>query len=924
MKKTIKVSGSESGFKVVALNKKKKEGVLAESNTTESESIDMEEECLVEETSVDYGESGAFMEEDPNQMPKSLHVKTKKVLEKPLGVIDYGTVNTDDDVLDDFFLLSPPLPIKLSMQVPVRKFFALNIDLVTVIGKSSQEKLSFIRKIFSSVNGFGRASTSSKFGRIIYATFTSEKAMIAAEKLANDCGIVVNTNLKRPGNIHTNRDIVLKKISVGTLIEAVCTAVSEFGIIKKIRMQLVELWQKAIVEMKNQNQADLLSILIEKDAVCVARADVDKQTWNSRDRFRALLYTLPVDFLDLVGEKTCIIDRNPVDYTCDTALLWSCLSTVLCFSCNSLGHTSLVCKLNGESLGPKSKRTPLSAQDQFRLTKIYEKKSAPVSHPMAFGGKIWALVVGSPSSNTSCGYDSQLGSIGIGKPLPPVVNNLEKQLVTIKNSLVSFTEQIGKLAKKLDSFTLAVSQPSPGCQLPVIFPSQDQVGDIIMRESSGEATYGKTAMLVDLSVSSQVIKLETMLEGLSASVLSLSAHFDGLVLADSRYEQSCQTERYCLITQRYEQFDFDFYGDEFDGVHMFSSGLNSGYVGAGITIVLNSSLVKHVCKVSKVPAGEINFLIAKAVNESSFVVLGGDFNKNGSHRCASFRKCFELGLVNFLCRSSFVKTLTWCNSCGVNKTIDYVFISFNLVGVVVDCSIASVEDFFNTNHRAVSVFVGLNGLLDVWLNLKRKQANKDHWKYDIKNVNEFKWSEFGEATAVNTCIFSDAFVVAKWYLDLDAIFHKLELLVSKLVKASHLVSGEDFAFLLDTWDRLDSVGASSVKSLFFAGSGFDAVYSELAKTRKFYCSVKLRESKHAKASHIRQAIERRMESFEVDKGHTIWSVLERPFWKVVLDYLIVGEDLVLEPELVKSKMDVIMESWTQKCVVVPDISSNWK
>ncbi|KAG9306315.1 hypothetical protein G9A89_018198 [Geosiphon pyriformis] len=72
MKKTAKVSGSESGFKVVASRKKRKRGVLAEGvdngrvaaevpgvcswgsetgNTTESESIDMEEECLVEETS---------------------------------------------------------------------------------------------------------------------------------------------------------------------------------------------------------------------------------------------------------------------------------------------------------------------------------------------------------------------------------------------------------------------------------------------------------------------------------------------------------------------------------------------------------------------------------------------------------------------------------------------------------------------------------------------------------------------------------------------------------------------------------------------------------------------------------------------------------------------------------------------------------
>ncbi|KAG9288036.1 hypothetical protein G9A89_017631 [Geosiphon pyriformis] len=257
---------------MVALRKKRKGGVLAEDidnrgvatkalgacswgsetgNTTEFESIDMEEECLVEETSIDYSESGAFVEGDPNQMPKSLHVKTKKMLEKPLGVIDYGIVNPNDDVLDDSFLFPPPLSIKLSVQVSVHKSFALDINLVTIAEKSSQKKLSFIRKIFSNVNGFGGASTFSKFGEIICVTFTLEKTMMAAGKLANDHGVVVNTNLKCPVNNHTNWAIVLKEIPVGTSIEAVYTAVSIFEQIKMIKMQLVGLWQKMIVKLED-------------------------------------------------------------------------------------------------------------------------------------------------------------------------------------------------------------------------------------------------------------------------------------------------------------------------------------------------------------------------------------------------------------------------------------------------------------------------------------------------------------------------------------------------------------------------------------------------------------------------------------------------------------------------------------------------
>ncbi|KAG9306560.1 hypothetical protein G9A89_004757 [Geosiphon pyriformis] len=256
MKKATKVSGSESGFKTVASRKKRKGGVLESvdnrvvadkalgnyswgseaGNTTESESIDMEKECLVEETSVDYSENGAFTGGDSDQMPKSLHVKTKNVLGKPLGVIDYGTVNINDDVLNGSFLLSPLLPIKPSVQVPVRKSFALDIDLVAVAEKSSQENLNFVRKIFSGVNGFGGVSAPSKFGGIIWASFTSEKVMMMAVQLANNCGVVVNTNLKHPINNRTNWAIVLKEISVQTSIKAVDAAISEFGLIKSIKM----------------------------------------------------------------------------------------------------------------------------------------------------------------------------------------------------------------------------------------------------------------------------------------------------------------------------------------------------------------------------------------------------------------------------------------------------------------------------------------------------------------------------------------------------------------------------------------------------------------------------------------------------------------------------------------------------------------
>ncbi|KAG9300732.1 hypothetical protein G9A89_023530 [Geosiphon pyriformis] len=547
MKKTIKVSGFEGGFKAVVSRKKRKGGVLAEgidnrevaakapSDTTESESIDMEEECLVEETSVDYSENGAFAEGNPNQMPKGLCVKTKKMLGKPLSVIDYGTVNTDSNVLDNFFLLLPLLHIKLSVQVPVCKFFALDINLVAITGKFFQEKLSFIRKIFSNVNGFGGASTPSKFGGIIHVTFTSEKAMIAVRKLANNHSVVVNTDLRRPVNNHTNWAIVMKKIPVGTSVEAVHTAMSEFGLIKLIKMQLMGLWQKVIVKLEDQNQADLLAskwfIFIGKDVVRVARANVDKQTWDSRDEFRVLLYTLSVgtnahnlwDFVGLVGGKTYVINHNPVSYTyacCATVcfgsesdlvsamaatpvikrigLHWSCLFLALCSVCKLSGHISLSCVL-----------------DQVRLATIYTQKFVPISYPLAFNDKIWASVVGALLVHSSHGAGSLFGSNNVGKPLPSVTDNLKKHLVNIESGFISLTKQIGELAKRLDSLN----------------QGEDIVMEVSLNKTISNETATATAIVEDSSASPHVAKLENMLEGLAASVLSLSAHFDELVLA---------------------------------------------------------------------------------------------------------------------------------------------------------------------------------------------------------------------------------------------------------------------------------------------------------------------------------------------------------------------------------------------------------
>ncbi|KAG9297555.1 hypothetical protein G9A89_007630 [Geosiphon pyriformis] len=227
--------------------------------------------------------------------------------------------------------------------------------------------------------------------------------------------------------------------------------------------------------------------------------------------------------------------------------------------------------------------------------------------------------------------------------------------------------------------------------------------------------------------------------------------------------------------------------------------------------------------------------------------------------------------------------------CKISEIPDYVLVSSGLVNVVVHHSIDDVGDFFDTDHSAVFISVGLGGLLDIQLSLLHKQANKDCWKFNVVNADKVKWCKFRDATAANATMLSDNFAMAKRFLDMNSMWN----IIRKILV---LLAGGTF------------------KKKWF--KDFDCVFTKVSS--RFH-KLELLVSKLVKAS----LIDRRMESFKLDKGCTIRSVLERPFQKVVLDHLVVDEELILEPKPVRSKVDEIMEGWTRKRAVVSDISDDW-
>ncbi|KAG9288551.1 hypothetical protein G9A89_006047 [Geosiphon pyriformis] len=255
------------GVKSAESRKKKRGGALENnidsktSNITESNSVDIKEECLVKETSFDHEDGEVFAGKNSEQTFKSLKIFTKKMLGKPLGKIDFLDDNTDDVLLNKPVIFPPSL--KNLVNVSVRKFFALDINLDNIVEKSAQKKLVVVRKLFSKINGFGRAFTLSKFAGIVKAMFTSELSLVQTSKKAEEVKILVNSDLKKPSG-HSDLAVVLKEIPIS------------------ISTKAVWLWQKAVVEFEQIKHADLVaacwSILIRKDAVCIARSNVDKES----------------------------------------------------------------------------------------------------------------------------------------------------------------------------------------------------------------------------------------------------------------------------------------------------------------------------------------------------------------------------------------------------------------------------------------------------------------------------------------------------------------------------------------------------------------------------------------------------------------------------------------------------------------------
>ncbi|KAG9301079.1 hypothetical protein G9A89_012462 [Geosiphon pyriformis] len=846
-----------------------------------------------------YGSKSDGQLDSCTNTPKAKCFNSDMIVAPFLDLCDFGSV-TDD--------INMGLPLSVSLG-----FFYCSVA-------SVKEKLCF-EPIKSFVLDIGlsaipRNSLCNKLKSIIWASFTSNSSLALTKQLAVFENLVINADLKKFG-------IYLSKLAIESAL---------------ITGLVVSKW----------------SILLDL-----------------RNSYCALLYTLLMgmtahNLLDLIqsyGGKTCYISRNLESYTqthcavvcfdsdntreaaiCFTLvfrsvnLVWAGLFFPKCAVCGNFGHVLFGCKSGEKNSGQDSikKKFLCSDLNKRRLVLIYAKKQAPVSYLVFFSGVTWASVVSSfPKNLYSTSLAETNSGIGSVASLMSVVTFLALCVSVLKHSLKNVSDQVANILCKLNRLLAVLLVNSTVSSTPKHNPMLNMTVNALLFVSPISGVV--TAISQNISPSGAHV-LTAKIGGLEANLV---------VLENSVKAILCKLDFFCSGSGM------------FPGVKVFTSGLDAGFLGAGVILIINKNLAKHVSKIFEIlgrllmvcllfknkqsvsvlglytkaslnkhviQTGLINFFIARACNKSMFVILGGDFNKDRNKHSSSFNKYVGL---------------------DVKRILDYIFVFQSLSNALVNGCIVDVDKFFNTDYSSVQITIGLGGILDPVLRAICIQTNKNKWKFNYRIAFHDNFAMFSDEFTDCHCLsdldgmwsvvckaicFSVNEVFSKtWSKDFDggftkcsSCYYRLELLVSKLVKALCSVSFIGFVSLLNVWMSLNSVNASAVKSFFLSGSHFNAIRLALVKIRKFYHFLKMIESKLARNSQIRLAIDKRMENFELNKGQTIKSILEQPFCKVTLDHLVVDEDLILESGLVKFHVDRIMEGWTRKRVMVDDISDEWR
>ncbi|KAG9292127.1 hypothetical protein G9A89_005271 [Geosiphon pyriformis] len=236
---------------------------------------------------------------------------------------------------------------------------------------------------------------------------------------------------------------------------------------------------------------------------------------------------------DSLTSKLAAIGSVPVFKSVN--LQWAGLFLACCALCKQFDYILNDCFLNRNS--GVCGRWVVTAQDQICLANIYKKKQAPIACPVFFGGKTWAQVADSFFSCVVSSFFSDAGSSS-GLLVDQVSGILRK---------LRFIELVSLVSSFLVLLLVAFAFLDSGLNL-------DMTVDGVLAPSVSPIT-GINVDISGFSSSSSKV-LTTKMSNLESKIVVLDVSVN-LVL-------------------------------------VFISGLNSGYLGFGVVIIMDNSLAKHI------------------------------------------------------------------------------------------------------------------------------------------------------------------------------------------------------------------------------------------------------------------------------------------------------------------------------------------
>ncbi|KAG9292780.1 hypothetical protein G9A89_006341 [Geosiphon pyriformis] len=701
--------------------------------------------------------------------------------------------------------------------------------------------------------------------------------------------------------------------------DIIITVVSKFREIKLIKIQLIGMWQKAVVEFVKLDQADLLaskwSFLIDKNSVHIAKAVRDYETWTSKDWFRALLFTLPVGtitynlktLLERAGGKTCIINRSVetgnrtccavVGFDSDNDLEFAfCMEPILsgCERYGKFGHSALECDTPVVSIfGPlKTFKRVAFDEHHFQLTKLYEKKSVPIFCPVV-------LLVGFFNSLCFTSGSGSLfsGTLGLNGGIFFIsVDNLslDAHLASLKQSLKLLTNQVSSIVCKLNKMELVlqVLPFSSKVSAVLVTAKKDLTLNIVVNGlelvlSPLSFVFSSISVLGQSSSKVLITKigsLESKLVVFEASVGSVLAKLDylcaglatcnvwGINVPAKQEDVVCwhkkSSNMVSIITEtKLKPSIRPWIMNKFKSMCIFTFGLDSGFLGTGIEKVPSHIVLVHLFFMSRVLVLIIGLYacafssgrLEQTFSVNSFIAWVVNFS-SFVVLSGNFNECSSKKSASY----EFCLSLGLSNLKNVEKVIDHILISKTLILAVTSHKINSVSEFFDTNYKAISVLVDLGGLLDEHfmeysVGKFLKKAVDFHVTEHNSDLNNM-WNIFREVVFEST------------RNKLSSKFYRLELLVFKIFSSLNLGLSSEIDCLVGIWASIDGNEASRVCVIINKSIKVEDFVHHILVVKRDYHRSKYHEFKVVKNDSIRKTV-------------------------------------------IKSSIDTIMENWTRKYLV---------